>query len=112
MKKDIIFAPILLLIGGALFLLEKTGMTAHIAISVVGVLALAAYTALAKKEWRIPALEVLMRACYGIALITGIVVMNVAGVAAVAVAHKVFAALFVVLLAVTLIHKLVTSKKA
>ena len=40
MKKDLIFAPIMLLIGVLLFLLRATGMTAHIAISVIGVLAL------------------------------------------------------------------------
>ena len=40
MKKDMIFAPIMLLIGVLLFLLRATGMTAHIVISVIGVLAL------------------------------------------------------------------------
>ena len=35
MKKDLIFAPVMLLIGILLFLLRATGMTAHIAISVV-----------------------------------------------------------------------------
>ena len=112
MKKDLIFTPVLLVIGGLLFLLKQTGLTAHIAISVAGVLVLAAYTALTKKEWKIPALEIVARACYGIALITGIVIMNVAGVAAVGIAHKIFAALFVALIAITLIHKLVASKKA
>ena len=69
MKKDLIFAPIMLLIGVLLFLLRATGMTAHIVISVIGVLALIAYTVLTKKEWKIPALEILMRAFYGVALI-------------------------------------------
>ena len=81
MKKDLIFAPIMLLIGVLLFLLRATGMTAHIVISVIGVLALIAYTVLTKKEWKIPALEILMRAFYGVALITGIVIMNVHGIA-------------------------------
>ena len=112
MKKDLIFAPILLVIGILLFLLRATGMTAHIAISVVGVLALIAYTIATKKNWKIPALEILMRAFYGIALITGIVIMNVQGIAALAVVHKVCAALFFVLLVVLFVHKLVTAKKA
>ena len=94
MKKDLIFAPIMLLIGVLLFLLRATGMTAHIVISVIGVLALIAYTVLTKKEWKIPALEVLMRAFYGIALITGIVIMNVHGIAALAIIHKAGAVLF------------------
>lgn len=112
MKKDFIFAPAMLLIGILLFLLRATGMTAHIAISVVGVLVLGAYTALTKKNWKIPALEIVMRACYGIALITGIVIMNVKGIAALAIVHKVSAALFAVLLVVLFVHKLATAKKA
>ena len=112
MKKDLIFIPAMLLIGVLLFLLRVTGMTAHIAISVVGVLVLIAYTILTKKEWKIPALEILMRAFYGIALITGIVIMNVHGIVALAVIHKVSAVLFMALIIVLLTHKVVTNKKA
>ena len=39
-KKDLIFTPVLLLIGVLLFLLRATGMTVHIAVSVLGVLVL------------------------------------------------------------------------
>ena len=46
MKKDLIFAPAMLIIGAFLFLLRTTGMTAHIAISVIGILVLIAYTVL------------------------------------------------------------------
>ena len=106
-----IFAPILLVIGVLLFLLRKTGMNAHIAISVVGAVALIAYAVLTKKEWKLPALEILMRACYGIALISGIVIMNVQGIAALAIGHKVLATLFQVLLLVLFVHKLVVAKK-
>ena len=112
MKKDLIFAPIMLLIGVLLFLLRATGMTAHIAISVVGILVLIAYTVLTKKDWKIPALEIIMRAFYGVALITGIVILNVHGIAALAVIHKVSAVLFMALIIVLLTHKLVTTKKA
>ena len=112
MKKDLIFAPIMLLIGVLLFLLRATGMTAHIVISVIGVLGLIAYTVLTKKEWKIPALEILMRAFYGVALITGIVIMNVHGIVALAVIHKVSAVLFMALIIVLLIHKAATNKKA
>ena len=86
MKKHLIFAPILVIVGVALFLLRYTGMTAHIIVSVVGVAALIAYTVLTKKEWNIPVAEILMRVFYGIALITGIVMMNLQGVAALAMA--------------------------
>ena len=111
MKKDLIFAPIMLLVGAALFLLRFTGMPAHIAISVVGILVLAAYTVATKKEWKIPALEIIMRVFYGIALISGIVIMNVHGVVALAIAHKASAALFVILLVALFVHKLITLKK-
>ena len=112
MKKDWIFTPVLLLIGAALFLLRATGMIAHIAISVLGVLALIAYTVLTKKDWKLPALEIVMRAFYGVALITGIVMMNVHGVLALALVHKVCAVLFMALLIVLLVHKAATDKKA
>ena len=112
MKKDLIFAPILVLLGAALCLLKFTGITAHIAISVVGILVLAVYTVLTKKEWKIPALEVIMRAFYGIALITGVVIMKVRGVAALAIVHKISAVLFIALVIVLLVSKAVSKKKS
>ena len=111
MKKDLIFAPIMLLIGAALCLLKFTGMSVHIAVSFVGIIILAIYTALTKKEWKIPVLEILMRAFYGIALITGIVIMNVNGIAALAIIHKISAVLFLALLIVLLASKALSKKK-
>ena len=112
MKKDLIFTPALLVIGMLLFLLRATGMTAHIVISVIGVLVLIAYTILTKKQWKVPALEIIMRAFYGIALISGIVILNVHGIVALAVIHKVSAVLFLALLVVLLVSKAVSNKKA
>ena len=112
MKKDLIFAPALLLVGVALFLLRFTGLTAHIIISVIGLAGLVAYAVLTKKEWKLPALEIGMRVLYAIALITGIVVMNVAGLVALAVIHKVAAALFVVALIALFVHKIIVNKRA
>ena len=112
MKKDLIFAPVMLLIGAALFLLRATGMAAHIAISAVGVLVLIVYALLTKKEWKIPALEIIMRAFYGIALITGIVILNVHGIVALSILHKASATLFMALMIVLLTYKAVTNKKA
>lgn len=111
MKKDLVFAPVMLVIGVLLFMLRATGMTAHIAISAVGVLVLIVYTVLTRKEWKIPVLEIIMRVSYGIALITGIVIMNVHDIAALAVIHKVCAVLFMVLVIVLLTHKAATNKK-
>ena len=112
MKKDLIFAPIMLVIGVMLGLLKTTGMKAHIAISIVGVLVLVVYSVLTKKQWRIPALEIALRAFYGIALISGVVMMKVRGITAISVVHKVGATLFVVLLLILLVQKLIAAKKA
>ena len=112
MKKDLIFAPAMLVIGILLFLLKATGIVAHIVISVIGVLTLITYTVLTKNEWKIPVLEIIMRAFYGIALITGIVIMNVHGILALAIIHKVSAALFVVSLVGLFIHKMIKTEKA
>ena len=109
MKKDLIFAPILLIVGILLALLKVTGMTAHIALSVIGVAVLVAYTILTKKAWKIPALEIGMRASYGIALITGII-LKIAYVAVIGIFHKIFAVLFVVALIATLVQKLINKK--
>ena len=112
MKKDVIFAPILFILGVLLFMLKFTGLTAHIVVSALGIVVLAAYSVLTKKEWKIPALEIVMRAFYGIALITGVIIMNVQGILALAIIHKVGATLFLALLIVLLAHKLITDKKA
>ena len=112
MKKDLVFAPIMILVGVALFLLRFTGMSAHIAISVFGILVLIAYSVLTKKEWKIPALEIIMRAFYGIALITGIVIMNVHGIVALANIHKISAILFLFLMIILLAVKAFSNKKS
>lgn len=112
MKKDLIFAPLMLILGILLFLLKFTGMPAHIAVSVAGVLVLVVYAVLTKKEWKIPALEILMRVFYGIALISGVVIMNVHGIAALSIIHKACAALFLLSLVILFVHKLIKSKKA
>ena len=111
MKKDFIFAPILLVIGVLLGLLKVTGMPVHIAISVVGVIVLVVYTVLTRKDWKIPALEMGMRVSYGIALISGIV-LKIQYIAALGIAHKIFAILFVVALIVLFVCKLIKTKKA
>ena len=105
MKKNILFLIPMLLVVVALFLLRATGMTAHIAVSVGGLVLLIAYTVATKKEWKNPALEILQRVCYGIALITGVVLMNVHGIAVISIIHKISAVLFVILLICAEIHK-------
>ena len=53
-----------------------------------------------------------MRAFYGIALITGIVIKNVNGIAALTFIHRASAVIFMALVVVLLVHKAATNKKA
>ena len=105
MKKKLLFLIPVIIAMVLLFMLRATGMKVHIAVSVIGLVLLIVYTVATKKEWKKPALEILQRVCYGIALITGVVLMNVHGIAVVSIIHKVSAVLFAVLLAATEIHK-------
>ena len=105
MKKKLLFLIPMIIVAVLLFMLRATGMTAHIAVSVVGLVLLIAYTVATKKEWKNPALEILGRVCYGIALITGALLMNVHGIAAISIIHKISAVLFVILLFCAEIHK-------
>ena len=107
MKKNLFFLIPMVIVAVLLFMLRETGMTAHIVVSVIGVVLLVAGALATKKNWKSPALEILQRVCYGIALITGIVLMNVHGVAVISVIHKASAVLFAVLLIVVQIHKTV-----
>ena len=109
MKKNLFFVIPLLAIAVLLFLLKTTGMITHIIVSVIGLALLVAYTIATRKEWRNPALEIGMRVLYAVALITGVVLMNVHGVAVVSIVHKVSAVLFVIFLADTEIHKAIIS---
>ena len=105
MKKKLLFLIPMIIAMVLLFMLRATGMKAHIAVSVIGLVLLIAYTIATKKEWKKPALEILYRVCYGIALITGALLMNVHGIAAVSVIHKISAVLFVVLWIGVEVHK-------
>ena len=107
MKKKLLFLIPMIIAMVLLFMLRATGMTAHIAVSVVGLVLLIAYTVATKKEWKNPALEILQRVCYGIALITGALLMNVHGIAAISIIHKISAVLFAILFIVCEIQKVV-----
>ena len=100
MKKKLLFLVPMLIVAVLLFMLRATGMKVHIAVSVVGLVLLIAYTLATKKEWRNPALEILQRVFYAIALITGVVLLNVHGIAPISIIHKISAVLFVILLIV------------
>ena len=105
MKKNFLFVIPMVIASVLLFMLRKTGMPVHIIVSVIGLLILVAYALATKKDWKIPVLEILERVFYAIALITGVVIMNVHGILAISIIHKVSAVLFVILLVLTEIHK-------
>ena len=105
MKKNMVFVIPMIIVAVLLFMLSETGMAAHIAVSVIGLVLLVAYALTTKKSWKCPALEILERVCYGVALISGVVLMNVHGIVALTLVHRISASLFAVLLVVTEIHK-------
>ena len=93
-----------------LCLLNFTGLKAHIALSVIGVVILVIYAIMTKKEWKLPILEIAMRVLYGIAFITGIVIMNIHGVVALSIIHKISAILSFVAIVVLFVHKSIKNK--
>ena len=107
MKKNLLFFIPSIIICVLLFMFRVTQLPAHIGISIAGLAVMLVLTALTKSTWKIPALEIIMRAMYLIALVTGGVLMNASGVAAVAIVHKLCAALFALLLIVVFVHKLI-----
>ena len=107
MKKKVLFLIPMIIAMMLLFMLRATGMKVHIAVSVIGLVLLIAYTVATKKEWKCPALEIIQRVFYAIALITGVVLMNVHGIATVSIVHKISAVLFAILLIVCEIQKVI-----
>ncbi len=105
MKKNLLFVIPMILVAFLLFMLRATGMTAHIIVSVIGLAILVAYAVTTKKSWKCPALEVLERVFYAVAIISGVVIMNVQGFAILSVVHKASAALFVLILIIAEVHK-------
>ena len=112
LKKDLIFVIPMFVISILLILLKVTGMTVHIILSVLGVAILVVYAVMTKKDWKLPVLEIVMRAFYAVALITGIIIMNVHGVLALSIIHKISAMLSIISIIVLFVHKIVVSKKA
>ena len=110
LKKDLIFAIPMIIIAVALCMLNLTGMTAHIIFSIVGVAVLVVYAIATKKDWNLPALEIIMRVLYAVALITGIIIVNIHGILALSIIHKVSAALSFILFVVLFVHKAIKNK--
>ena len=105
MNKNRIFLVSMIVVSALLFLLRLTGMMPHIIISVLGLAIMIPFTLKTKAEWKKPALEILMRVMYLIAIVTGGMMMKLHGIAALGMVHKIGAALFLVLLAVLYVPK-------
>ena len=110
MKKNVIFSALILIATAVLFMLKLTKMPVHIAASFVGLALLVVFTLLTRKGWKLPALEIISRIFYLVALVSGVVLMKVDGVAALPIVHKVSAALFAVLFVVLALQKLLAKK--
>ena len=98
MNKNRIFLISMIVVSALLLLLNMTGLTAHIIVSVLGLAVMIPLTVATRKEWKIPALEVIMRVMYFVAIVTGGVLMKVQDVAALGIVHKIGAAAFLILL--------------
>ena len=105
MNKNRFFLISMIVVSALLFLLRMTGLTVHMAVSVLGLAIMIPITVMTRKEWKIPALEVIMRLMYLVAIVTGGVLMKVHGVAALGMVHRIGAAAFVVLLLALYIPK-------
>ena len=105
MNKNRFFLISMLAVSVLLFLLRLTGLTLHIIVSVVGLAIMIPLTIKTKQDWKIPALEIIMRAMYFVAIVSGGMLMKLHGIAALGIAHKISAALFLVLLLVLYVPK-------
>ena len=105
MKKNRMFLIAMIAVTALLFLLRMTGMVAHIAVSVLGLAVMIPFTLKTRKDWKIPALEVIMRVMYLVAIVTGGALMKLHGIAALGMIHKIGAAAFLLLLLVLYIPK-------
>ena len=98
MNKNRAFLIAMIAVSILLFILRMTGLTAHIVVSALGLAVMIPFTLATRKEWKTPALEVLMRVMYFAAIVTGGALMKIQGVAALALIHKITAVLFAALL--------------
>lgn len=105
MNKNRFFLISMLLVSALLFLLRLTGLIPHIIVSVIGLGIMIPITVTTKSEWKIPALEIIMRVMYFVAIITGGLIMKLHGIAALGIVHTIGATIFLVLLLALYIPK-------
>lgn len=105
MNKNRVFLISMLLVSVLLFLLRLTGLIPHIIVSVIGLAIMIPLTIKTKSDWKIPALEIIMRTMYVVAIVSGGMLMKLHGIAALGIVHKISAAIFLLLLLVLYIPK-------
>ena len=77
MKKNLILLISMVIVSVLLFLLRYTGLVPHIVVSVIGLVLMISLTVKNTKSWKIPALEVIMRIAYFVAIVTGGLIMKI-----------------------------------
>jgi hypothetical protein len=97
----------MVIVSVLLFLLRYTGLVPHIIVSVIGLVLMISLTVKNTKSWKIPALEVIMRFAYLVAIITGGLIMKIHNVPMLSIAHKIGAVIFVILLLILYIPKVI-----
>lgn len=107
MKKNLIFLISMIIVSILLFLLRYTGIVPHIVVSVIGLFLMISLTVKNTKSWKIPALEVIMRFAYLVAIVTGGLIMKIHNVPMLSIAHRISAVIFVLLLLVLYIPKVI-----
>ena len=116
MLKTILYTISMIIISVLLFLLKITGMKMHIVLGILALVITIAYTLSIKKEFKEFSkknivMEILMRICLAIALITGFLLKPFGTFLIVSIIHKLAAIIFTVILLVINIKKIFVDKK-
>ena len=98
------------IVSTLLSLFNVTGLVPHIIVSVLGLIGLIVFTVKTRKEWKIPALEIIMRLMYLVAIVTGGLLMKIHDVAALGIAHRIGATSFCLLLVVLYLPRSIKKK--
>ena len=105
MNKNRFFMISMLIINMLLSMMRITGLIPHIIVSVIGLTIMILLTIQTKSEWKKPALEILMRTLYLVAIISGGMLMKIHGVSVLGFVHKISSLLFLILLLILYIPK-------
>ena len=116
MLKTILYTVFMVIISVLLFLLKITGMKMHIVLGILALIITIVYTLLIKKDLKELSkknivMEILMRVCFAVALITGFLLKPFGTFLIISIIHKFAAIIFVVMLLVINIRKIFIDKK-